>query len=473
MSKQTMINSIKHRVLTKACYLTIEELLELEIAIAFAEKAHEGQMRATGEPYIVHPLSVCLILLDYKADAITLISAVLHDVVEDTIYTVFDIKNKFGLQVSLIVDGLTKIAKGSYEKDEYNAINREKLLSAIIDDVRVAVIKIVDRLHNMRTLQVKKVEKKVPYASETLAFFSPLTERLGLVNIQKELESLSFHYMNPVKYEHVKQQMCEHEQSFFVLFNKCKQEIEHTMKTTKLGLELYWDTMPIYKYNSMLQEDHSIVDTFSINVVTNSFEDCYIAFGIIHNLFQPISNEFKDHMAIRNNIFYKHLKTKVLIKDVEVKVNIYTKAEQHLKNLGVFQFLQDNLFASDAKKISKDLFRDSISCIKVISKNPTQFGEMASFEILQNDITVYTSHLEPVYLPDGSTAIDYAFQLDPSIAKRISYVCINGKVKPLNTVLIDSDIVEIAYAEKDSINPHWLSFTKTSKAYKEISDLLG
>jgi GTP diphosphokinase / guanosine-3',5'-bis(diphosphate) 3'-diphosphatase len=199
-----LVDIIKEGMRKKSSYLPESHIELLTRAISFAEEAHQGQKRATGEPYFIHPLTVCEILMDYKADIISLVSALLHDVVEDTNISLSDIERNFGPQVSLIVDGLTKIIRGNLQKDEYNAINFEKLLTASEHDIRVAVIKIADRLHNMRTLAVKKAEKKISYANETLILFSPLAERLGLLKIQKELEDLGFNDLHPSKYKKMK-----------------------------------------------------------------------------------------------------------------------------------------------------------------------------------------------------------------------------------------------------------------------------
>ncbi|WP_228485617.1 HD domain-containing protein [Thermaerobacillus caldiproteolyticus] len=221
-----MVDIIKERILKKSNYLSESHIELLKRAISFAEEAHQGQKRATGEPYFIHPLTVCEILIDYRADIISLVSALLHDVVEDTNTSLSDIERNFGPQVSLIVDGLTKITRGNLQKDEYNAINFEKLLTASEQDIRVAIIKIADRLHNMRTLAVKKVEKKVPYANETLILFSPLAKKLGLLKIQDELEDLGFSYLNPPKYKKMKKLINSYTNVFIKLFHECKENLE-------------------------------------------------------------------------------------------------------------------------------------------------------------------------------------------------------------------------------------------------------
>lgn len=187
-----MINGVKDKIFQNCDYLSENEIIQLKYAMAFSEKAHNGQTRATGDPYIIHPLEVCLILSEYQSDITTLICALLHNVVEDTEITLTEIEQYFGTPVSFIVDGLTKFEKGKYEKEEYIAINMEKLLSTAMYDIRFAIIKLADRLHNMRTLAIKKIEKKIPYANETLLFFSPLAEKIELYKLQEELEDLGF-----------------------------------------------------------------------------------------------------------------------------------------------------------------------------------------------------------------------------------------------------------------------------------------
>lgn len=240
-----MVIELRNSLITKAVYLTPKELNVFKSAINFAELAHFGQKRATGEPYVCHPFTVCEILMDYKADIITLTAALLHDVVEDTNFSIEDIVNKFGAQIALIVDGLTKFEKGSINKDLYNASNSEKLLSNAAKDIRVAIVKIADRLHNMRTLGVKKREKKVPYANETLIFFSPLCERLGLFEFQSELEDLAFKYLNPHRYLSIKKLKDNYEKIHSNIFNYCKREIIHN-NPISFNVEMNWNSAHLY-----------------------------------------------------------------------------------------------------------------------------------------------------------------------------------------------------------------------------------
>jgi GTP diphosphokinase / guanosine-3',5'-bis(diphosphate) 3'-diphosphatase len=376
-----LVDIIKERILKKSNYLPESYIELLKRAISFAEEAHQGQKRATGEPYFIPPLTVCEILIDYGADIISLVSALLHDVVEDTNISLSDIERNFGSQVSLIVDGLTKITRGNLQKDEYNAINFEKLLTASEHDIRVAVIKIADRLHNMRTLAVKKVEKKVSYANETLVLFSPLAEKLGLIKIQEELEDLGFNYLNPPKYKKMKKLINNYTNVFTKLFHECKEKLESNGYSFVVKMD--WDRMPLYKAYSLLQEGHSLSDLFSVKVVADSTVNCYSILGILHNSFKPIEGQFEDNIAIQKSTFSKYLKTKVIINGIEVKVIIQTEPDRALNEKGIFSLLKDDLSQEEIRNFSSALLRNSINAIKSISNNPIEFYDLASFELFQ------------------------------------------------------------------------------------------
>lgn len=466
-----MISALKERIIKQSNYLMQSEIELLEEAINFAEEAHHGQKRATGEPYITHPLSVCEILLEYKADVTSLISALLHDVVEDTHVSISEIEHRFGKQVSFIVEGLTKVEKGQFEKEEYSAINIEKLLSASVGDIRVAVIKIADRLHNMRTLAVKRVEKKVPYANETIIFFSPLAERLGLFKLQDELEELGFSYLNPPNYNRVKMLINNYSYIFIDIFNKCVEDVKR--EGNSLIIDLEWNKVPLYKSFSLLQEEHTLSELFSIKVITNSTINCYTALGVIHRLYKPLEHQLIDNIAIEKNPFLKQLNTKVLIKNVEVKFIIQSECDKKLHDIGVFGMLKNDLSSSEIMTISKNLLGDSIQTVKSITNTPIEFHDLISFELFQREITVCTPKMDVVSLPEGSTVIDFAFSLNSQLAKSMSGAIVNGEIKPINTVVNDMDIVEILTTNKKMVSSDWLNHAQTSKAFKEISELLN
>ncbi|MEK4760463.1 HD domain-containing protein [Viridibacillus sp. FSL E2-0187] len=466
-----MIDDLKVRLIQMSDYLSRSDIKLLEKVITFADDAHHGQKRATGEPFITHPVAVCEILLEYKADITSLISALLHDVVEDTDITIREIQLKFGKQVATIVEGLTKVEKGLLEKEEYSAINTEKLLTASIIDIRVAVIKIADRLHNMRTLSVKKVEKKIPYANETIIFFAPLAERLGLYRIQEELEALSFSYLNPPKSNTVQKLINKYAAKFADLFLNCSAEIQRVGGSLIIGLD--WGKEPLYRSYCLLLEEHALSDLFSIKVITNSPLNCYTALGIIHNLYTPIENQLMDNIAIAKSPFLKQLKTKVHIDNIEVNFIIQSEYDKKLNDTGVFALLKDDLTSSEITTLSRDLLGDAIHTVKSISNSSIEFYDLIAFELLQRVITVYTPKMDVVSLPRGSTIIDFAFTLNPQLAKCMSAALVNGKLKPIHHVLNDMEIVEILSINKEMVRADWLVHAQTSKAIKAINDLLN
>ncbi|QOV11769.1 HD domain-containing protein [Viridibacillus arvi] len=466
-----MIDDLKVRLIQMSDYLSRSDIKLLEKVITFADNAHHGQKRATGEPFITHPVAVCEILLEYKADITSLISALLHDVVEDTDITIREIQLKFGKQVATIVEGLTKVEKGLLEKEEYSAINTEKLLTASIIDIRVAVIKIADRLHNMRTLSIKKVEKKIPYANETIIFFAPLAERLGLYRIQEELEALSFSYLNPPKSNTVQKLINKYAAKFADLFLKCSAEIQRVGGSLIIGLD--WGKEPLYRSYCLLLEEHALSDLFSIKVITNSPLNCYTALGIIHNLYTPIENQLMDNIAIAKSPFLKQLKTKVHIDNIEVNFIIQSEYDKKLNDTGVFALLKDDLTSSEITTLSRDLLGDAIHTVKSISNSSIEFYDLIAFELLQRVITVYTPKMDVVSLPRGSTIIDFAFTLNPQLAKCMSAALVNGKLKPIHHVLNDMEIVEILSINKEMVRVDWLVHAQTSKAIKAINDLLN
>ncbi|WP_212976109.1 HD domain-containing protein [Bacillus sp. J14TS2] len=467
---ETVVNDVKEGLMKKSHYLSKEEKERLKVALDFAEEAHDGQKRATGEPYITHPIAVCEILLDYNADIITLISALLHDVVEDTPVPIPEIDRKFGKQVSNIVDGLTKVEKGTFKKVEYQAINTEKLLSASIEDIRVAAVKIADRLHNMRTLAVKKVEKKVPYANETLIFFAPLAERLGLYKLQEELEEIGFGYLDPPMCQSTQTLINNYANIFVKIYNNCSRELKK--EGGALIVDLEWTKVPLYESYSLLQEEHDLSNLFFIKVVTSSTIDCYAALGVIHKLYKPLIHQMIDHISIEVSPFLRQINTKVHINNVEVNFIIQSEKDRNISDAGVFALLENSLTKKEIRGLSKNLLGESIDTVKAITTTPIEFEGLISFELFQKEITVYTPKMDVISLPEGSTIIDFAFSLNPQLAKRMSSARVNGAWMPINTAVKDMDIVEILTTNEEMVSSDWLNHAQTSKAFKEISDLL-
>jgi len=460
-----LTDHLKEKILLKSIYLPNHDVLKFKDAIEFAEKAHIGQFRLSGEPYIYHPLSVSEILLDYKADVGLLIAALLHDVVEDTDFSILDIEEKFGKDISLIVDGLTKIKKGRLNKEEFEATNIEKLILTSEKDIRVAIIKIADRVHNMRTLSVKKIEKKIPYANETLNFFVPLAEKLGLYHFKNELEELAFEY---APYYHTAKKMFDNYNAFF-LPNLAIIKRELQSISTDANFTIDYKRQSVYSSLSLIHEGFHFSDSFEINIIVDSVMDCYYFLGIIHQTFTPIEHRFEDNIAIDKSLFQKKLITKVNIHNMEVGISIQSKEHFLINELGVFYYINDRLNMEAIKGL---IFKNKIQQIKQLSLSPIEFADYFSFEMLQKGITVFTPKMDTITLPIGSTVMDFGFALNPLLAKRMKQVIINGNIKPFETKLNNMDVIEMIVSDKETIQSDWLNFATTSTSVNEINRLL-
>ncbi|MED2793520.1 HD domain-containing protein [Bacillus wiedmannii] len=460
---------MKKELLEKASYLHKAELEQLHKAILVSEKAHEGQFRVSGEPYITHPFAVTEILLDCKADIITLVAALLHDVVEDTDYTIEYIRDIFGKKVADIVEGLTKIDKKQIpNKEEYEAINLKKLLLATQGDIRVAIIKVIDRLHNMRTLQVKAVKKQIPYANETLKIFAPICKRLGIFHFQHELEDLGFFYLNHSKYKGMKILLQNYVKLLEGLSQNIMQDINNFLNPP-LIFEVNYEVSPIYTAYSRLQDIQDITVVSKIIITVSSNLDCYKILGIIHQLYKPIPHQFEDNIAIESDVLNKYLKTKVVINNHEIMICIETKINQEIRDKGVFHILTKSITDKEMQNIIHKLMNHFIKTNDLVTQDAIEFYDLVSYELFQDNIVVFTPKLDSVNLPQGATVIDFAFALNPEIAKYMSGAKVNGINKSIITNVSHLDIVELLVTENISNVRHgWLSFANSSKAQIEI-----
>lgn len=277
--------------------------------------------------------------------------------------------------------------------------------------------------------------------------------------------------MNPPKSNTVQKLINKYAAKFADLFLNCSAEIQRVGGSLIIGLD--WGKEPLYRSYCLLLEEHALSDLFSIKVITNSPLNCYTALGIIHNLYTPIENQLMDNIAIAKSPFLKQLKTKVHIDNIEVNFIIQSEYDKKLNDTGVFALLKDDLTSSEITTLSRDLLGDAIHTVKSISNSSIEFYDLIAFELLQRVITVYTPKMDVVSLPRGSTIIDFAFTLNPQLAKCMSAALVNGKLKPIHHVLNDMEIVEILSINKEMVRADWLVHAQTSKAIKAINDLLN
>ncbi|HGA0512730.1 TPA: HD domain-containing protein [Bacillus pacificus] len=458
-------------LLQKANYLQSNELKLLKKAIQFAERAHDGQYRQTGEPYIIHPFAIAEILINYKADITTLIAALLHDVVEDTEHSIEEIESHFGTTIRYIVNGLTKRKKQQNQnKIIYEAINLKKLLLSSQHDIRVGIIKVIDRLHNIKTLNVKKPAKQVAYANETLTLFAPLAKRLGLYTIQYELENLAFQYLHKERYNKVLEFLTGYVPHLQKNITDLRRGI-HSFYDTNLSFEISYEFPPIYTAYSQLQEVQNVSGISQICITTTSVLDCYKILGIIHQLYKPTINYFEDNIALENSPFNSNLKTKINMNDTEQTIIIQTKFAKRLKNNGIFSLLNNETV--DIQSLSYKIMNDTILNNNLLTTNPFAFHNLVSYELFENTITAYTSDLQPIYLPDGATIIDFTFSAFPKIAHNMKNAKVNGIPVPLKTKVSHFDVIEIYFGLKQNLVLEWLNYANTAKAQLIIQQKLS
>ncbi|MED1303424.1 GTP pyrophosphokinase [[Bacillus thuringiensis] serovar konkukian] len=458
-------------LLQKANYLQSHELKRLKKAIYFAEQAHDGQYRQTGEPYIIHPFAITEILLNYKADITTLIAALLHDVVEDTEYSLEEIESHFGATIRYIVNGLTK---GKKQQDQnkvlYEAINFKKLLLSSQHDIRVGIIKVIDRLHNIKTLNVKNPAKQVAYANETLTLFAPLAKRLGLYTIQYELENLAFQYLHKERYSKVLKFLTGYVPHLQKNITDLSKGI-HSFCDTNLSFEISYEFPPIYTAYSQLQEIQNVSEVSQICITTTSVLDCYKILGMIHQLYNPTINYFEDNIALENSYFNNNLKTKVNMNNTEQTIIIQTQLAKTLKDNGIFSLLNNR--TANVQSISYKIMNDTIVHNNLLTTDPIAFHNLVSYELFENIITAYTSDLQPIYLPDGATIIDFTFSAFPKIAHKMKNAKVNGIPVPLKTKVSHFDIIEIHFGLKQNLALEWLNYANTAKAQLIIQQKLS
>ena len=445
-------------------------------AFKFAFNAHKNQKRVDGEPYIVHPLEVAYILADMNLDADTIIGGLLHDVIEDTEFTYSDIASIFGEEVAVLVEGVSKLDKINYKtKEEAQAGNIRKMLIAMTKDIRVILIKLADRLHNMRTLKYLSERKQKEKSEETLNIFVPLAHRLGISTIKWELEDLSFRYLEPEQYYQIAKLVSTKRDDREKFTNKIIDEFKSVLQNS--GIEatvegrpkhLYSIYKKIIKKNKTIEE---IFDLIAIRVIVDDIKDCYLTLGLAHEMYNPISNKFKDYIAMPKPNNYQSLHTTVLSKDGNpFEIQIRTKQMHKVAELGIAAH-----FKYKEQKNTKDDFDEKFVWIREVvdwlteTENPKEAVENFKTDLIFQEIFVFTPKGKVISLPVGSTPVDFAFRIHTDIGYRCEGAKVNGKMVSLEYELDTGNIVEIL-TSKNIKGPSigWLNFVKSNHAKSKI-----
>ena len=469
--------ALKEKILKTNPNFNIEKL---EKAYALAEKAHIGQNRASGEPYVTHPLEVAYILADLELDCDTLVGALLHDVVEDTDYTLNDIRSDFGDSVATIVDGVTKLGKIQYiTAEEQQVENIRKMLLAMAKDVRVILIKLADRLHNMRTITAKSEMKQREKARETLEVYAALAHRLGMSKIKWELEDLSLRYIDPVAYKEITESINlkkqEREQFISDIIDTLKQktaEIDIPSTITGRAKHFYSIYRKMYTQQKSIDE---LYDLFAVRIIVDSISECYAVLGMVHELYHPIPRRFKDYIAMPKPNMYQSLHTTVIGPNgTPFEIQIRTWEMHHVAEYGIAAHWKYKEGVD--KKTEVDTKLEWIRQLLEIQNNVVDtddFMRTLKIDLFADEVFVFTPKGDIVNLPAGSTPIDFAFSIHSAVGCRMQGVKINGKISTLDYILQNGDIVDIMTSSSvKGPSRDWLKLCKTSQARTKINQWL-
>ncbi|MBQ7802826.1 bifunctional (p)ppGpp synthetase/guanosine-3',5'-bis(diphosphate) 3'-pyrophosphohydrolase [Candidatus Saccharibacteria bacterium] len=464
----------------------------VERAVKIATKAHEGQLRRTGEPYIIHPLAVKKILEEWGMDEDTIIAGILHDTVEDTEVTLEEIKNEFGDSVAFLVDGVTKlgsIRKNMKDLDTYLPETKDNFLRLMIatgNDIRVLIIKLADRLHNARTLSALPPDKQKKIALETLEIFAPLADRLNMGRLRVELADLAFSYVDPRRFEYLKDLIEKTNKQGEKALKEIEKEVSDLFKKEKLDFEISGRIKSVYSLHKKLAKHNQnmgeIYDLTALRIIVPDITSCYLAMGLLHSLYTPMNGRIKDYIAVPKQNGYQSLHTTVITKNKKiVEFQIRTK-EMH-------EYAERGLAASfyyNEQKLTENYKQGKIQHLPTNLLWITELQDAAAklkegkkvdlkklrLNLFADKIFVYTPKGDIIDLPAGSLPLDFAFRLHSEIGSHVVGVKINGKMSNLNKKLEQGDVVEILTSKNQTPKQSWLDKIFTSHARQKLRQLL-
>ena len=458
-----------------------EELVIIDKAFQIANDYHGDQRRRSGEPYIIHPLAVCDILVDLGMDWQSLVAALLHDVVEDTHYTIEQLTEDFGEEVALLVDGVTKLGKvhiNSYEsKEEQQAENVRKMLLAMSKDIRVIIVKLADRLHNMRTLEHLPEQKQRDKALETLEIFAPISHRLGIRSVKEELEDRAIRFLDPVAYKGIEDRINDSDKNGQNFLDSTKEQIEERITQVVPNAKISGRIKSVHGiYRKMYMQGKQfdeIYDIYAVRIIVDSVVDCYNCLGIIHDMYKPLPGRFKDYISTPKPNMYQSLHTTVIgRKAVPFEVQIRTWDMHKTAEFGIAAHWKYKLGVSGGKKS----FDERLQWIREVLEAQQEAGDAREIvssiktDLIPDEVFVYTPKGDVINIPQGSTVIDFAYAIHSAVGHKMTGAKVDGRIVPLEYEVKTGEIVEILTTSQQGKGPSrdWLNIAKSSQARSKI-----
>ncbi len=468
-------NGMRQLVSTLGEYLPADRIEGIVGAYEYGADAHEGQTRKTGEPYITHPVAVATALAEMRLDAQAIEAAILHDVVEDTEASLEDITERFGEEVAMIVDGVSKLDQIQFRsRAEAQAESFRKMMLAMIGDIRVILVKLSDRLHNMKTLGGMPAEKQRRIARETLDIYAPIANRLGIHSMKVELEDLGFRYLWPMRYRVIEKALQRSEGNLRHVVNSISEQLGAVLHREEIPAEIDGRKKHLYSiYKKMLEKKRTlseVVDVYGFRIVVDNVNDCYRVLGLVHGLYKPMPGRFKDYIAIPRLNGYQSLHTTLFgPKGLPLEVQIRTRDMDQVAEAGVashWQYKADD--PEDAS--SQRRTREWLSSLAELQDagSSEEFLESVKVDLFPDKIYVFTPKGDIMPLPKGSTTVDFAYAVHTDIGNKTVAAKVDRRLVPLRTELSNGVTVEIVTAKSAKPNPNWLSFARTAKARNSI-----
>ena len=463
-----------------ASYLKPKDVALLRSAYEFSESAHHGQFRMTGDPYISHPIAVSHVLVQWRLDGQALTAALLHDVMEDTAVTKKEIEHKFGKVVAELVDGVSKLDRIEFESQEHEqAENFRKMLLAMASDVRVILIKLADRLHNMRTLTVMQPHKRMRIARETMEIYAPIANRLGLNNLYQDLQELSFQHLYPNRYQVLTKALTRARGNRREMVDKILNAIRTRLSDNKIDAVVTGREKTIYSiYKKMIEKALSfaeVYDIYGFRVIVEDVPACYLALGALHQLYKPIPGKFKDYIAIRKDNGYQSLHTSLFGRlSTPMEVQIRTQEMHKIAEAGVashWLYKESGTSLSDLQTKTHQWLQSLLE-MQSESGNSAEFLEHLKVDLFPDEVYVFTPKGRIMSLPHGATCVDFAYSVHTDIGNRCVAAKVNHELVPLRTELKSGDRVEVVTAAHAKPNPAWLNFVVSGKARSRIRHFL-